>query len=81
MLALHDYYSDRSAFPSHESDAPVIDDSWALAYIDIAHVQPIMETVDDDGTGFISIKEVNTFVTSRPPDWTYVNYSSMRILD
>ncbi|TFK64963.1 hypothetical protein BDN72DRAFT_922091 [Pluteus cervinus] len=74
VLALHDYYSDRSAFSSHESnvfpDTLVIDDSWALAYVDIAHVQPIMETVDDDGTGFVSIKEVNTFVTSRPLDWT-----------
>jgi hypothetical protein len=45
------------------------DDKWALAYINAAYVQPILEAVDDDGTGFVSIKEVNTFVAERPDDW------------
>lgn len=48
------------------------DDRWALAYINAAYVQPILEAVDDDGTGFVSIKEVNTFVAERPENWTYV---------
>lgn len=48
------------------------DDRWSLAYINITHLQAILEAVDDDGTGFISIKEVNTFATSRPEGWTYV---------
>ncbi|KAG6908712.1 hypothetical protein DXG01_003645, partial [Tephrocybe rancida] len=46
------------------------DDRWALAYINAAYVQPILEAVDDDGTGFISIKEVNTFVAERPENWS-----------
>ncbi|KAG6834468.1 hypothetical protein H0H93_009456, partial [Arthromyces matolae] len=46
------------------------DDQWALAYVNAAYVQPILEAVDDDGTGFVSIKEVNTFVTERPENWT-----------
>ncbi|KAG6906091.1 hypothetical protein DXG01_015973, partial [Tephrocybe rancida] len=46
------------------------DDRWALAYINAAYVQPILEAVDDDGTGFISIKEVNTFVAERPKNWS-----------
>lgn len=46
------------------------DDRWALKYINTGHVQPILETIDDDGTGFISIKEVNTFVRSKPEGWT-----------
>ncbi len=47
-------------------------DQWTLAYLNIAHVQPILETVDDDASGFITIKEINTFtnIKSRPPDWT-----------
>jgi len=45
------------------------DDKWALAYINAAYVQPILEAVDDDGTGFVSVKEVNTFVASRPDGW------------
>lgn len=46
------------------------DDGWALEYINAAYVQSILEAVDDDGTGFISIKEVNTFVEERPAGWT-----------
>ncbi|KDR67823.1 hypothetical protein GALMADRAFT_129997 [Galerina marginata CBS 339.88] len=46
------------------------DDKWALAYINAAYVQPILEAVDDDGTGFVSVKEVNTFVASRPDGWS-----------
>lgn len=45
-------------------------DKWALAYINAAYVQPILEAVDDDGTGFVSVKEVNTFVASRPEGWS-----------
>ena len=45
------------------------DDKWALAYINAAYVQPILEAVDDDGTGFVSVKEVNTFVAERPDGW------------
>lgn len=48
------------------------DDRWALAYINAAYVQPILEAVDDDGTGFVSVKEVNTFVAERPDEWTSV---------
>ncbi|KAF7326353.1 Protein kinase domain-containing protein [Mycena venus] len=44
---------------------PLQDESWALAYINVTYVQPILEAVDDDGTGFISIKEVNYFAGSR----------------
>lgn len=73
MLALHDYYIDRvntspitgtSTRPKKQQD-----DKWALAYINAAYVQPILEAVDDDGTGFVSVKEVNTFVSERPDGW------------
>ncbi|KAF9557963.1 hypothetical protein CPC08DRAFT_736574 [Agrocybe pediades] len=46
------------------------DDRWALSYINATYVQPILEAIDDDATGFISIKEVNTFVSSRPEGWS-----------
>ncbi|KAG6828456.1 hypothetical protein H0H92_007865 [Tricholoma furcatifolium] len=82
VLALHDFYTDQlssieSGLPSpatpttHRSSLLAVskrrqDDRWALAYINAAYVQPILEAVDDDGTGFVSIKEVNTFVAERP---------------
>ncbi|TFK63874.1 hypothetical protein BDN72DRAFT_802855 [Pluteus cervinus] len=64
----------RNAFAPTESIAPTAptnaDNRWALAYVNVAHVQPILEAIDDDGSGFVSIREVNTFVTSHPLDWT-----------
>ncbi|KAF8647842.1 hypothetical protein AX16_006510 [Volvariella volvacea WC 439] len=53
---------------------PPPDDEWALAYINASHVQSIQEAIDDDGTGFISIKEVNTFARSRPAGWTLLQW-------
>ncbi|KAG7442638.1 uncharacterized protein BT62DRAFT_954741 [Guyanagaster necrorhizus] len=45
-------------------------DRWALMYFNVSHVQPIIEAVDDDATGFITTKEINTFTKSMPPGWT-----------
>jgi len=52
---------------------PKVNDKWALAYINATYIQPILEAVDDDGTGVVSIKEVNVFTTSRPEGWRYVD--------
>ncbi len=46
------------------------DDRWTLEHINVAHLQPILEAIDDDGTGFISVKEANTFAIQRPKGWT-----------
>jgi hypothetical protein len=83
VLNLHDYYADQRnrmdahtplsvALPSPPSTSPSkkVDDRWALAYINAAYVQSILEAIDDDGTGYISIKEVNTFVEERPEGWS-----------
>lgn len=45
---------------------------WAVKHIDVAHVQPIVEAMDEDGSGFISVKEANKFALSRPPGWRLV---------
>ncbi|KAK7035668.1 hypothetical protein R3P38DRAFT_3483583 [Favolaschia claudopus] len=45
------------------------DERWALAYINVAHLQPILDVIDTDGSGFISIKEANHFARLRPPTW------------
>jgi hypothetical protein len=41
-------------------------DGWAIKYIDIMWVQPILEAFDDDASGFIT---VNRFASSGPVDW------------
>ncbi|KAF7322010.1 Protein kinase domain-containing protein [Mycena kentingensis (nom. inval.)] len=56
--------------PAPETD----DDRWALSYINVAHLQPILEAVDDNGTGFVSIKEVNDFAMTRPKGWSLLRW-------
>ncbi|KIK51740.1 hypothetical protein GYMLUDRAFT_181097, partial [Collybiopsis luxurians FD-317 M1] len=55
-------------------DAIFKDDRWALKYIDVSRVQAILEAIDDDSTGFISVKEVNTFVASKPSGWSLLGW-------
>ncbi|KDR82349.1 hypothetical protein GALMADRAFT_817903 [Galerina marginata CBS 339.88] len=45
-----------------ESDS----DEWIFDFIDVTHVQPVVEAMDEDGSGFISVKEANKFALSRP---------------
>jgi hypothetical protein len=52
---------------------PEIEDLWVLNCVNVAHVQPIVEALDEDGSGFISVKEANKFAGSRPKGWRYVN--------
>ncbi|CAK5270937.1 unnamed protein product [Mycena citricolor] len=82
VLGLYDYYSEqqdsrRTAIQTSSIAAiPLIgvahtgaDDLWALALIsNVSRIQPILETVDDDGTGFVTIKEANEFARSRPKE-------------
>ncbi|CAL1709515.1 unnamed protein product [Somion occarium] len=43
-------------------------DDWALEYISVTWLQPIMEAFDDDGSGYITITEVNQFTESLPTE-------------
>ncbi|KAJ7131765.1 hypothetical protein C8R43DRAFT_895670, partial [Mycena crocata] len=53
------------------------DDRWALDYVNVAHVQAILEAVDDDGTGFVSIREANDFAVSRPEGWSLLRWVAL----
>ena len=41
-------------------------DQWAFQYINLSYLQPIMEAFDDDGSGYITVSEVNHFVDAMP---------------
>ena len=47
------------------------DDAWTLRYLDLMHLQPIIEALDDDASGYVTIQEVNQFTTLRPMGWRY----------
>jgi hypothetical protein len=48
------------------------EDSWALEYINIRQIQPLIEAIDDDGSSFVTVNEVNDFTSHRPTGWRWV---------
>jgi hypothetical protein len=77
VLALRDYYLEKLTSETKgvlgmgtsgigNSTNP---DAWAIKYIDVMWVPPILEAFDDDASGFITVSEVNRFTSSRPTDW------------
>ncbi len=44
-------------------------DGWTLQYVDIKWLPSIIESFDDDGSGYITASEINSFTESRPKDW------------
>ncbi|KAH9995914.1 hypothetical protein BJV74DRAFT_883811 [Russula compacta] len=78
VLALRDYYLEKITSETENvlsvrtsaintSSNP---DAWAIKFIDIMWVEPILEAFDDDASGFITVAEVNRFTSSRPADWS-----------
>ncbi|KAI0043931.1 hypothetical protein FA95DRAFT_1627537, partial [Auriscalpium vulgare] len=77
VLALRDYYLEKM-----QDEAPKIKgitvmkdertdtDAWAIKFIDVTHLQRILEAFDDDASGFITVSEMNRFTSGRPIDWS-----------
>lgn len=47
------------------------EDEWALQYITISRIQPLLEAFDDDASSLVSVSEVNAFTKARPNGWRY----------
>ena len=45
-------------------------DAWTLIYMQIRYVPAILETINKDNSGFVTIKELNEFTESRPQHWS-----------
>ncbi|KAJ7863287.1 hypothetical protein B0H14DRAFT_2221100, partial [Mycena olivaceomarginata] len=85
VLALNDHYYTNGAGvtstdveAAHDSASLPVDSlsiyeqrHWELAYINGAHLRRILEVIDDEGTGFISLRNANGFAASprRPKGW------------
>lgn len=86
VLALRDYFRQqmedkkRRLQVGEQISRVNVQDEWAVEYITINRLQAIAEAFDDDGSGFITIAEVNQFTSSRPKDWRYVSTSSISIV-
>nr|GAT44760.1 predicted protein [Mycena chlorophos] len=80
VMAIRDYFQQQSKRAKQEmaqvdaaikSDSSlIIEDEWALEFIDISHLQAISEAFDDDASGFVTLTEVNTFTGNQPTGWT-----------
>ncbi|KAJ7462562.1 hypothetical protein FB451DRAFT_1266995 [Mycena latifolia] len=51
-----------------------LEDGWAIDYISLARVRPIVEALDDHCSGWISVSEANKFTASRPVDYSVVKW-------
>ncbi|KAF8069331.1 hypothetical protein FPV67DRAFT_1492030 [Lyophyllum atratum] len=63
--------------PHHDLSGPPAhcnNEEWANAYVNVSYLQAIAESIDDDGSGFINIKEVNEFTNMRPKGWTLLQW-------
>jgi hypothetical protein len=85
VLALRDHYIEKLIAEAEglAKGVPSVGDSsisnsrnpnaWAIKFIEVARLQPILEAFDDDASGFITISEMNRFTSSRPKDWRLVS--------
>jgi len=55
------------------------EDMWALEYITMSKIQPLIEALDDDGSSFVRVNEVNEFTSSRPEGWRQVSGSRVTV--
>ncbi|KAF5367214.1 hypothetical protein D9757_012217 [Collybiopsis confluens] len=54
----------------HDTTLTYAENDWALEYITITRIQPLLEAFDDDSSSLVSIGEVNTFTEAKPHDWS-----------
>ncbi|KAI0766841.1 hypothetical protein BD413DRAFT_141310 [Trametes elegans] len=78
VLALRDFYLQSAEEGSYADDVSVPrvseQDKWALEFIDVNYIAAIAEAFDEDASGFITIREVNRFTSSRPQSWSVVHW-------
>ncbi|GJE85149.1 hypothetical protein PsYK624_012270 [Phanerochaete sordida] len=51
-----------------------LEDEWALEFITIARIQPLLEAFDDDASSLVSVSEVNAFTGARPASWSLLKW-------
>ncbi len=49
------------------SDHP---DYWALKFLGVSYRKALLEAIDVDHSGYISVQEVNEFTKAKPPEYT-----------
>ncbi|KAI0826090.1 hypothetical protein BC629DRAFT_47848 [Irpex lacteus] len=72
VVTLRDHFADSVQVssaqdkPENSSTLELATDNWARQYVDVKYLQPIIDAIDDDGSGHITITEVNRFTNELP---------------
>ncbi|KAJ7609459.1 hypothetical protein FB45DRAFT_805383 [Roridomyces roridus] len=74
--AVHNHFSQK--FGEHQKSAgQVHPEQWTLNVLrQVIYYPNIADAIDDDGSGYISVQEVNHFFKSRPTEWSAVQWLS-----
>ncbi|PCH42592.1 hypothetical protein WOLCODRAFT_102387 [Wolfiporia cocos MD-104 SS10] len=77
VLALRDHYNEQAEEEKrHAKEGKFLPnpDAWALEWINVKRIQPIIEAVDDDASGYVTISKINRFTEARPQFWSLLHW-------
>ncbi|KAJ7161775.1 hypothetical protein C8R43DRAFT_314608 [Mycena crocata] len=74
--AVHNHFAQK--FGEHRNTAGEMHpEQWTLSVLSqVIYYPNISDAIDDDGSGYISVHEVNQFFKSRPKEWSAVQWLS-----
>ncbi|KAJ7478303.1 hypothetical protein FB451DRAFT_183267 [Mycena latifolia] len=73
--AVHNHFAQK--FGEHSHTGEVHPEQWTLNVLSqVIYYPNISDAIDDDGSGYISVHEVNHFFKSRPKEWSAVQWLS-----
>ncbi|KAJ6492147.1 hypothetical protein C8R45DRAFT_192072 [Mycena sanguinolenta] len=74
--AVHNHFSQQFG-EHHQKSGEVHPDQWTLNVLrQVIYYPNISDAIDDDGSGYISVNEVNQFFKARPEEWSAVQWLS-----
>ncbi|KAJ7083438.1 hypothetical protein C8R44DRAFT_822442 [Mycena epipterygia] len=72
--AVHNYFAQKFGEHRHKA-GEVHPEQWTLNILSqVTYYPNISDAIDDDGSGYISVHEVNHFFKSRPKEWSAVHW-------
>lgn len=64
---MQDYLHEKRFDTSAEESEPF--EEWALQYVEDRWHGAILDAIDEDKTGYVTVNKLNRFVDSRPVTW------------
>lgn len=65
---LHELKSPGEKKDSTTADGVRATDDWAFEYLGLNWLQPIMEAFDEDGSGYVTVAEINRLTEALPTE-------------